>query len=151
MPPALPFERGYDVITRDTSKGQLLALIFGQANVQDSQTNVQMVAADTSGNDGYNLPWSGEIVGISYNNSAAFSAGVFTIGASINGTEDDDTTLTVAVDSSTTKGYKRVPRGAAKFDANSVIGCEYTTDANVEANTVDTTVTIFALVYLEGI
>jgi hypothetical protein len=139
-----------NTITRDTSKGQLVAYVFGQANVQDSQTNVQMVAADPSGNDGYCSPFAGEVVGIGWNVSAAFSAGVLTVGASFNGTEDADTTTSVTM-ATVTSGYQKVNRGKAAFAAGTVIGCEYTTDANVEANTVDLTVTIYCLLYLEGI
>lgn len=137
-------------IERVTSKGQLVAYTFGAANLQDSQTNVQMVAADPSGNDGYCTPFHGEVVGVAWNLSAAFSAGVFTVGASIDGTEDADTTTSVTM-ATVTSGYKRVARGLGKFAAGSVIGCEYTTDGNVEANTVDVTVTIYCLLYMEGI
>ena len=137
-------------ITRDSSRGLLVAYTFGVAILQDSQTNAQMVAADPSGNDGYCSPFPGEVVGIGWNLSAAFSAGAFTVGASFNGTEDADTTTSVTM-ATVTSGYARIPRGKATFAANTVIGCEYTTDANVEANTVDVTVTIYCLLYLEGV
>ena len=138
-------------ITRETSKGQLVAYVFGQADIQDSQTNVQMVNADPGAATlGYCSPWIGEVVGIGWNLSAAFSAGVLTVGASFDGTENANTTTNVTM-ATVTSGYKRIPRGAAKFAANTVIGCEYTTDGNVEANTVDVTVTIYCLLYMEGI
>lgn len=138
-------------ITRDTSKGQLVAYVFGQADIQDSQTNVQMVNADPGAATlGYCTPFAGEVVGVAWNLSAAFSAGVLTVGASFNGTEDADTTTNVVM-ATDVAGYKRVPRGLGKFAAGTVIGCEYTTDGNVEANTVDVTVTIYCLLYLEGV
>lgn len=138
-------------VTRTTSRGQLVTLSFGQANVAASQTDVQLVAADPSGNDGYALPFDGEIVGIGYNLSAARTAGTCTVGVTIGGTEDADTTVSIPGDSATVKGYQRISRGRCPFAAGDVIGVEITTNAGHLPTTTDLTVTVLALVYLEGI
>lgn len=138
-------------ITRTIGKGQMVAFVFGQINVAANQSDVQLIAADPSGNDGYAAAWDGEIVGIAYNLSAARTAGTLTIGATVNGTEDTDTTVSVPGDSATTAGYKRVPRGAAPFVAGQVIGAEITTNAGHLPTTTDLTVTVYVLQYIEGI
>ena len=74
-------------ITQTTSSGQLVPLIFAQDAVAASQTNVQLVVPGETTTplvEGYEMPWAGEVVGISYTLNAAGSAGVFTIGATIN-------------------------------------------------------------------
>lgn len=138
-------------ITLDTSKGQLVPLVFGQDAVAASQTNVQLPVAIGEGSqavDGYEVPWSGEVVGVSYTLSAAGSAGVFTIGATINGTEDADSTVTVGTNAA---GYTRIPRGLVRFVAGDSIGAEITTDGSWNGTTADLSVTVWALVYLEGV
>jgi hypothetical protein len=138
-------------ITLDTSKGQLVPLVFGQDAVAASQTNVQLpvaVGEASQAVDGYEVPWSGEIVGLSYTLSAAGSAGVFTIGATVNGTEDADSTVTVGTNAA---GYTRIPRGSVPFVAGDSIGAEITTDGSWDGTTADLSVTVWALVYLEGV
>lgn len=138
-------------ITLDTSKGQLVPLVFGQDAVAASQTNVQLpVAAGEASQavDGYELPWGGEVVGISYTLSAAGSAGVFTIGATVNGTEDADSTVTVGTNAA---GYQRIPRGAMRFVAGDSIGAEITTDGSWNGTTSDLVTVVWCLVYLDGI
>jgi len=54
-------------------------------------------------------------------------------------------------DSTTVKGYQRVSRGRCAFSAGDVIGVEITTNSGHLPTTTDLTVTVLALVYLEGI
>ena len=139
-------------IIRGTSKGQLVHFDFGQDAVAASQSNVELpaVGPEEGGTivTGYTSPWDGEIVGVSFNLTAAGSAGSLTVGATINGTEDDDTTLTVTTAQA---DYKRVSRGRAQFSAGQRIGAEITTDSGWNATTADLSVRVWALVYLEGI
>jgi ribonuclease J len=98
--------------------------------------------------DGYTMPFAGEIVGVSFVLSAAAAAGVGTVGATIGGTEDADTTLTMGTSAGT---YKRVKRGSARFVAGDKIGCELTTDGSWDATTSDLGVTVWVLLEMEGI
>lgn len=138
-------------IERYIARGQVVAYPFGLANVAASQTDVQLVAADPSGNAGYVSPFAGEIVGIGWELSAAATAGTLTIGATVNGTEDADTTLSVPADASTTRGTLRVKRGKARFKAGDSIGAEITTNAGFLPITTDLTVTVYVMLELDGI
>jgi hypothetical protein len=138
-------------ITPTTSTGQLVPLIFAQDAVAASQTNVQLVVPGETTTplvEGYEMPWAGEVVGISYTLNAAGTAGVFTIGATINGTEDSDSTITVGT---TAASYKRVPRGKMKFAASDSIGAEITTDGSWDGTTSDLGVIVWVLLYVDGI
>lgn len=138
-------------ITRTTSKGQLVPLYFCQDAVAASQTNVQLftpgeqVAALV---EGYEMPWAGEIVAVSYTLSAAGSAGVFTIGATVDGTEDADTTITVGTVAASSL---KVARGLAPFAAGASIGAEITTDGSWDGTTADLGVIVWVLQYIDSI
>lgn len=136
-----------------TSKGQLVAMTFMQDNVAASQTDVQLpiaevAAAAANAIDEYVLPWDGEVVGISWSLSAAGTAGVFTIGATKNGTEDTDTTQTVGT---AQRGNARVARDKMPCVRGDRLGVEITTDASWDGVTADLAVTLWVLVALEGI
>lgn len=143
-------------IQRITSKGQLIGLTFLQDAVAASQTDVDLnvveafdgTATSTLDVTGVTMPWDGEVVGVSCRLSAAATAGQLTVGATINGTEDADTTLAITTQQG---GYKRVPRGSATFVAGDRIGAEITTNAAWNATTADLLVTVWVLVQLEGI
>jgi len=135
------------------SKGQLLALTFVQDNVAASQTDVQLnvcevASAATLAIDETVMPWAGEVVGISYTLSAAGSAGALSVGASVNGTEDADTTIAITT---AQRGSLKVPRGKARFVAGDRIGAEITTDGSWNGTSSDLAVTVFVLVQMEGI
>lgn len=137
-------------ITLDTSKGQLVPYVFGQDAVADSQSNVQLPTAISEGsqaNAGYTMPFAGEIVAVAAQLSAAGSAGSLTVGATIGGTEDADTTMTI-----TTEVNKAliVPRGKATFAAGAELGCEITT-ASWNGTSADLVAVVYVLHYLEGI
>lgn len=140
-------------ITNETAKGQLVALTFAQDAVAASQTDAQLnvmevASAATLAVDGYVMPFAGEVIGVSFALSAAGTAGTFTIGATIDGTEDADTTLTVGTSAGT---YKRVPRGSARFTAGAKIGSEITTNSSWDGTSSDLVVTVWVLLEMEGI
>jgi alpha-D-ribose 1-methylphosphonate 5-phosphate C-P lyase len=138
-------------INRFTSKGQLVPLFFGQDAVAASQTDVQLpvtVGEASQAVTGYEMPFSGSIVALSYDLSAAGTTGTFTIGATVNGTEDTDTTVSVGTNAA---GYTRVGRNAARFVAGDSIGAEITTGGTWDGTTADLAVVVWVLVDLEGI
>ena len=138
-------------ITRDTSRGQLAILTFGQDAVAASQTDTDLPrpSAEEGGIvSSYIMPWQYDVVGVAFKLSAAASAGTLTIGVTKGGTEDTDTTLTVTTSAGT---YKRVPRGACSGVAGDAIGAQITTDSNWNATTADLGVEVYVIVYLEGV
>jgi hypothetical protein len=135
-------------IIRKTAKGQLVALQFMQDAVAASQTDAQLEHENGQGANEYTAPWDGEIVAVSYQISTAGTAGSMTLGGTIEGTEDADTTMTVTTG---TDGYQRTPRGKAKFVAGNTLGVEITTDASWTPETGDLLVTLWVLLYLEGV
>jgi len=128
-----------------TSKGQLVALAFGQANVSASQSDVQLVGNQ---GDGYTMPWAGEIVGISYGLSGAASAGQLTVGPTIDGTEQTDPKLTITTG---TSGYDLATRGTARFAAGARIGAEITTNSGWNGTTAELDVAVWVIQTIEGI
>lgn len=140
-------------IERNVSKGQLLALTFMQDAVAASQSNVQLPIAEVAAGaanavDGYVMPWAGEIVGISAYLSAAATAGTLTVGPTINGTEAADPTLSITT---ATSASDVCPRSTAQFAAGAVIGAEITSGGTWDGTTADLGVTVYVLVYLDGI
>lgn len=140
-------------IDRTIAKGQLVALQFMQDAVAASQTDVQLPIAEvTSGAGnaiaGYIAPFAGEIIGISWVLSAAGAAGVFTIGPTVGGTEKTALTQTVGTAAS---GRATVLRGSIPFAAGNEIGAEITTDGSWDGTSSDLGVTVWALLYLDGV
>lgn len=133
-------------IERIISKGQLVPLEFGQANVVASQTDVQLVGNQSSG---YIMPFAGEIVAVTYCLNANKTAGVLTIGPTIGGTEVSALTVTAA--NSTAVGRKTVKRRTAAFAAGAEIGAEITTDGSLAPVTAELGVTVWVILSLEGI
>lgn len=140
-------------ITRDTSKGQLVALNFMQDACAASQTDVQLNIVEVASGatltiDEYVMPFDGEIVGLSYSLDAAGTTGSLVIGVTLAGTEDAGTSKTVTTGIRSSYKY---PRGEMVFTAGARIGVEITTSADWAPATSDINVTVWALVYLEGI
>lgn len=132
---------------------QLVPLTFMQDAVAASQTNVQLPVAEVNagaGNacDGYTMPWAGNIVGISFQLSAAGSAGTLTIGPTVDGTESSDPTLSVTTAAS---GSDTATRGTAAFAAGAVIGAEITTDGSWNGTSSDLVVTVWVLMEVTGV
>lgn len=138
-------------IERGTSKGQLVAYVFGQDAIAASQTDVQLPAVgpeEGSTVDGYTIPFDFEVVAVTSTTTAAATAGQMTIGATIGGTEDTDSTLTITTE---TNGYLAVQRGKMRGVAGDRLGCELTTNSGWDAVTADGLFTVYAVLYLDGI
>ena len=140
-------------ISREISKGQLVQLTFMQDAVAASQTDVQIPIAEVAsaaGNAiaGYVAPFAGEIIGISWLLTAAGTTGTFTIGPTIGGTEKTALTQTVGTAAS---GRATTLRGTIPFAAGDEIGAEITTGGTWDGTTADLGVSVWVLLYLEGI
>lgn len=140
-------------IERIISRGQLVPLTFMQDAVAASQTNVQLPIAEVTagaGNaiDGYVMPFAGEIVAVSAILSAAATAGTLTVGATIAGTEAADPTLSITT---ATTASDTCPRGTAQFAAGATIGAEITSGGTWDGTTADLGVTVWVLLYVDGI
>lgn len=140
-------------ITPGISKGQMVALSFAQDNVAASQTDAQLYVMEVASAaalvvDEVYMPFNGEVVAVGYDLSAAGSAGTLTIGATINGTEDADSTVTVTT---AQRGVKKIERGKCPFVAGQYLGAEITTDGSWNGTSSDLLVTLWVIVYAEGI
>lgn len=140
-------------LTREISKGQLVGLTFMQDAVAASQTDVQLPIAEVNagaGNaiTGYIMPFAGQIIGISWILSAAGTAGSFTIGPTVGGTERTALTQTVGTAAS---GRAVVNRETLPIAAGAEIGAEITTDGSWDGTSSDLAVTVWVLLELDGI
>lgn len=138
-------------IIRQTSQGQMIGLLFGQHSVAASQTDVQIpiaIGEKDGAVNGVVAPFGGHIVAVAASTSAAATAGSLAIGATIDGTEDADTTLTITTQ---TDRSQVVARNKAKFSAGSRIGCEITTSASWDATTADLAVIVYVMYDVVGI
>lgn len=140
-------------IDRTIAKGQLVQLTFMQDAVAATQTDVQLPIAEvasgaTNAIVGYVAPFAGEILAISWVLSAAGTAGAFTIGPTVAGTEKTALTQTVGTAAS---GRGKVNRGSIPFAAGDEIGCEITTDGSWDGTSSDLGVSLWVLLYLDGV
>ena len=139
-------------IERFIAKGQVVPLLFQQAAVAASQTDSDLPVAEVgiiaSLVLGHTVPFAGSIVGISASLNDASSAGELTVGASIGGTEDALSTMSIATE---TEKYLAIPRGNIPFVAGNVLGVQISTDASWTPETRDLTVQLWALVELEDV
>jgi hypothetical protein len=111
---------------------------FAVANIADSQTGTVVPILGGVLNL-HIMPRSGYIVGYAINYSASLSAGSTDFDLLVAGTS----TLTIAAD--TTSTYNTIPVPNEPFSAGQTLGVTYTTDADVEANTVDVVVDVFVV------
>ena len=133
--------------------GQVVFLPFAQDAVAASQSDVQLNVMEVASGatlavDEVVMPFDGCVIGLGYSLSAAGTAGVFTIGASVNGTENATTTQTVGTNQRSTAKFKR---DAVRFVAGDRLGVEITTDGNWDGTTADLLVGLWVLVKLVGI
>jgi hypothetical protein len=140
-------------VDRVIARGQLVPLVFMQDAVAASQTDVQLPIAEVNagaGNAivGYIMPFSGTIVAISWNLTAAGTTGTFTIGPTVGGTEKTGLTQTVGTAAS---GRAVVARDAIPFAAGDEIGAEITTGGTWDGTSADLCVVVWALANLDGI
>lgn len=135
-------------ITRELAKGQVVCHTFALANVPAAQTDLQI--NDSSNNvQGVSLPFDSEIVAITADLSAAATVGTLSIGATIDGTEDADTTLP-SITTQTARSL-RVPRGRARLTNGQKLGVEITTSADWNGTTADLVVNVYVAIELAGI
>jgi len=99
---------------------------FTDENVAASQTDAQLVLL--AGLDGVVMPKAGYVIGMTGSLSAAATAGSLTVGVSIDGTEDSDTTQTVTTGQEINATFK-VDDGI-RFTAGQQIGVEITTSSD---------------------
>jgi hypothetical protein len=135
------------------AKGQLVPLYFSQNDVAAAQSDVQLFTQEVASGaalaiSAITMPFNGEVVAVGYDLSAAATKGSLTVGATINGTEDADTTATITT---ATTGKKIVPRGKCAFTAGKYLGVEITTSTGWGAVTIDMGVVLWVLLYLEGV
>lgn len=134
-------------ITREFAKYQLVPIVFSQANVAASQTNVQI--KDCSGQvDGLSMPFAGEVLSIAVDLSAAATAGTLTVGVTNGGTENATTTQTIATAAAKTAIF---PRGTMTFVAGDKLGVEVTTSGTWDATTADMSITVLVALTVEGV
>jgi hypothetical protein len=134
-------------ITNELAKGQVVALKFFQANVSASQTDVQ-IKESSNQVDGLSMPFAGEVLAVCSDLSSAATAGTLSVGATINGTEDSDTTGSITT---ATAKVVKVPRGKAKFNAGDKLGVEITTSGTWDGTTADLAVVVYVQLDLVGI
>ena len=140
-------------LTKTLGKYQLVPLVFMQDNVAASQTNVQLYTTEVAsaagiGVAGYTMPFAGEIVAISYDLSAAATAGTLTIGATIGGTEASDPTLSITTG---VTGSDTCNRGKVPFAKNAIIGAEITSGGTWDGTSSDLVVIVWVVLAITGI
>ena len=133
------------------SRGQLIMYTFGQDALAANQTDVQLprtIGEASQAVDSSVAPWYGDIVGIGWTLSAAGSAGAATVGASVDGTENANSTLSLGT---ATEGYVSIPRGKIPLVPGSNIGVELTTDGSWNGTSSDLVLDVYVLYRLDGI
>lgn len=146
-------------IDRVISKGQLVHLVFEQADVAASQSAVALAtsevrdtaagASDQNASVGYCIPFGYELIAISVTSSAARTAGTLTVDATIGGTASG---LQAVLNATTTNNaYATVARGTYPGAAGDKVGVKITTASGWTPTTADITVSVWCLQYLDGI
>lgn len=142
-------------IERITAKGQLVQLTFMYAAAAANLTNVALTVSRVAGavnlSDGYTMPFPFEITGVSARVSTAHArtAGTLTVEPLLNGVA---TGLTASLNATNTEGNSAIlPRSSKAGVTNGKVGCRITTDAAWLPITADVEVTVWVLLYIEGI
>lgn len=140
-------------INNTLSKWQLVPLLFSQDNVAASQTNVQLYVQEVASaaaltNEGYVMPFAGEIIGVSAQLTAAATAGSLTVGGTIAGTEATDPTLSITTETAASDTCKR---GTNAFAKDAVIGAEITSSGTWDGTSSDLQVIVWVLLNVSGI
>lgn len=108
---------------------------FFDTDVAASQTDTQLAMVG-AGNVAYLAARAGWLINMTIKLSAAASAGTLTVGFSINGTEDSDTTQTITTGTEVSVDFD-VSGDAIRFAALDDLGVEITTDGSWDATTAD--------------
>lgn len=141
------------------AKGQLVPLVFMQADVAASQSAAALAVAevrdtgasadDQNAAGGYVMPFDGQVVAVTVRASTARTAGTLTVDAQIGGTAVG---LTAALNATDTQSkVSKQPREADRFAAGAVIGAQITTDGSWAPVTADVVVVVWVLLELSGI
>jgi hypothetical protein len=128
--------------------GTIVAFLFGVANAVASQTNVDLAAADSSGNTLVTMPAGGSVVGLSVRASTAMTAGTVAFKAHKDSTEFAQSgypSLTLGSTAAVTnESYASIRPGVLTFSAGEAVGVSYTSDATfAPTNTNDFSVALF--------
>lgn len=139
-------------IVNSLGRYQLVPLVFAQDAVADAQTAVALFCQQVHGavaldNIAYTMPFSGEVIGITSNLTAAGSAGTLTVVPTIDTTActDPSAAITTEVVQSDT-----CRRGTNPFAAEAAIGANITT-ASWNGTTSDLVVIVWVLLKVSGI
>lgn len=135
------------------ARGQIVPFVFVQDNVAASQTDVQLNIQEVASAaalliDGLSMPWSGSVVGISVDTSAAASAGSLAVGVTLDGTEQTATTQTITTATAASAVFAQT---AVPFVAGQKLGVEITTAAGWNATTADLAVIVYVLLDCQGV
>ena len=125
----------------------IVPFVFGQDALAANQTDVQLpvvMGEASQAVSGYTMPYAGEVLKVVSDLSAAASAGTMTVGATFDGTEDTDTTVTITTETTKTGSPTR---NTATFAAGAVLGVEITTDGSWNGTTADLAVTVYVALY----
>ncbi len=139
-------------LERIISKGQLVPFTFTQDNVAASQSAVDMNVGEVAAGAALaittqRVPYAFDVVGITATLSAAGSAGTLTVEPEIATAQTGLTlAITTAVSAQSTQG-----RGLDTGAAGSLLSVRLTTDASWDGTTSDLVVTVWCLLYLEGV
>lgn len=114
---------------------------FSATNLAADTANTQLQLP--AGNDGIAMPKAGYIIGITGTLTAAATAGSLTVGATIDGTEDTDTTQTVTTAQEFYASFDTSL--AVRFAAGEQVGVEYTTGATWDGTTADIDTFLFVV------
>jgi hypothetical protein len=136
---------------RQLPGAQIAIYLFGQDALAASQTDVQLPTVMGEASQavaGYTIPYAFEVLAVVADTSVAGSAGTLTVGATLDGTEDTDTTLSITTETTKTKA---VTRNTCVGTAGQILGCEITTDGTWNGTTADLMVQVYVALYPSGI
>jgi hypothetical protein len=119
---------------------QIVPLTFALVDLADSQTATAVPVAGASTVATHATPFSGWIRGYVIRHSAAATAGVLTFAITVGGTTIGVTINAATASTVTFRG--NFGREQYRFATGALIGVTYTSDANLEPNTMDTHVTV---------
>ncbi len=117
---------------------------FIDQNVAASQTDAQLTVGAAADQDGVLALKGGYVIGMSVQLNAAATAGTLTVGVSIDGTEDANTTQSITTGQEVMALFE-IGDDAPRFEAGEQIGVEITTGATWDGTTADLMVVVYVL------
>jgi hypothetical protein len=139
-------------IERDLSAYQLVPVRFARVAVGAGLTDQQLNAAEVAGPaalevTSVTVPFAGEVVGISYDLSAAASVGSLTVRPSVDGTGKTDPGLSITTG---VTGSDTCNRGKVPFAKGARLGCQVTSSGDWNGAG-DLQVLLWVVLRVEGI